>query len=368
MARKANVVLSEDDDDAPIDSDPVCLLCGFDIKIMQSIAVTNTTFPGVAFEEKQWKIYIRTRRKYVLVPSREVENTYFYKYPRLWTAACRAIIKGPNTKHYLTGINILRFDGGCCRYVPRDPHLACIGTKSEDPEFDNSFVHYYTAEIGRQRKWLIGYQCGYSVHAHCWVLLDRVFDGGTEFVEAHLERFIRAARKYWRDHKSLYGSSNWGRQFCGGPPLTFMKCFYGCDIYQNPAVDPKVRRLIEQARKTKAKPSHLCSQFMRVSLDVATLIAEQLCPVNYTVADIKNIRNMLAAFQWVLPECFWSARCRRDVIFELGDIKEIDPINWGALQLDLMTLLIDGKSGLSNRARIIGVITSIKSIYFSMRK
>lgn len=187
-------------------------------------------------------------------------------------------------------------------------------------------------------------------------------------MEAHLGRFIQAARKYWQRHKDIYGRYSWSMAFFQGPALPFIKRVYGCDIHQNPVVDPQVQRLIDQARKAKAKPNRLCSHSMRVPLDVATLIAEQVCPVNYTVADIKDMRNMLAAFQWVLPECFWGARCSRDVVFELADVKEIEPINWETLQLDLMALLTDDESGLSNRARIIGVIASIKSIYFSKRK
>lgn len=78
------------DDDAPVDAEPICLLCGIEIQVMHSPAVTNTDCPKVAFEEEQWIKYKDTELEHVLVSSCEVENTYFYKYPRLWSSACRA--------------------------------------------------------------------------------------------------------------------------------------------------------------------------------------------------------------------------------------------------------------------------------------
>lgn len=86
----ANTTSSEDDDDVPMDSEPVCLLCGAEMELMGRYAVTNTDFPRVALEEEQWKKHMRPLRSYVFVPSSEVENAYFYKYPRLWATACRA--------------------------------------------------------------------------------------------------------------------------------------------------------------------------------------------------------------------------------------------------------------------------------------
>ncbi|RJE20172.1 hypothetical protein PHISCL_07489 [Aspergillus sclerotialis] len=336
----------------PPDDEPICLLCGIEISHIHSTEATSSSCPGVAFQEEQWKAFKGTRLQHILVPSSEVENAYFHKYPRLWESAYRGILKGPNGKHYLTGIHLRCSGETAGRDVPRDPHLARIGGSTRAPRFNNStFVHYHNVRMGRQPRFLKGLQCGYTVHAHCWMLLDRAFDGGRVYIEAKLDRFIRAPRKYWRGNKLLWGTDNWDWEMFlddSDPDITAMMFYHGCYIYQNPLVDP---------------------EFKCLPLDVVTLIAEQVCPVRYTVTDVENIRNMLAAFQWVLPEFFWSARCRRYVIFELNDIKNTSPpVDWEALQLDLMRLLADGKSGLSNRARIMGLIGCIKSNFFSKRK
>lgn len=292
------------------------------------------------------------------------------------------VLKEPNgKKYYLTGISLDDEPGGSGPHIPRDPHLARIGgatlTSKRDRTYNSSFVRYFSARIGRPPPWLKGLQekysfvqAGFSVHAHCWMLLNQSFDGGTTYIEANLDRFIRAARKYWRGNKFLWGLDNWAWQMYGWEECqerAVMEFYHGCDVYQNPLVDPKVRKIIDQARP--AKSNRPCSQFIRLPLDVVTLIAEQVCPVSYTAADVENMRNMLAAFQWVLPECFWNARCRRDVIFELNDMKKTNShVDWEALRLDLMSLLADEQSALYNRARIMGIICSIKSNFFSKGK
>lgn len=274
----------------------------------------------------------------------------------------------------------MHYQNGAGHHVPSDPLQARIGGRKEFHRFDrvdDSFVRFYTGMIGQQRPYLKSYRLGYPIHACCWVLLDRVFEGGTTFVKTKLNVLVRAVRNYWRDHKSLWGIYSWipedelDEDEEWETPEMNVTLKHGCDLYKNPLVVPEVQEAINRARnagsKRNGKRKLPCSLFTGVPLDVAILIAEQVCPLDYTVADVENMRNILLAFQWVLPEWFWWRRCNEDLIFELDDLKnDASPsIDLQLLRLDLMSLLADKeryiRSGLANRERTLGLLRSIKA-------
>ena len=127
---------------------------------------------------------------------------------------------------------------------------------------------------------------------------------------------------------------------------------------------PEVQRAIESARKTKKE--RVQSRYSDVPLEVAIMIAELICPVDYTPADLKNTRNMLSVLQWTLPDWFWKRRLKEEIFIELNSLREANcSIDWQGLRLDLMGLVFDKNwyvfSGLPNRERVLGLMTGIKS-------
>lgn len=143
---------------------------------------------------------------------------------------------------------------------------------------------------------------------------------------------------------------------------------YGCDIYKNPLVVLEVQKAIQKAidSATKTKEKCMQSRCSPVPLEVAIMIAEWTCPVDYTPADVKNTRNMLSAWQWTLPSCFWKSRLKEDIFIELKSLGESNyEIDWQALRLNLMALISDREwyfySGLPNCERVLGFMTAIKA-------
>lgn len=141
---------------------------------------------------------------------------------------------------------------------------------------------------------------------------------------------------------------------------------YGCDIYKNPLIVPEVQKAIDSAMKTKEK--RMQSRRSLVPLEVAIMIAEWTCPINYTPADVKNTRNMLSAWQWKLPDWFWKRRLKEDIFIELKLLEESNyPVDWQALWLDLMGLVSDREwyfySGLPNRDRVLGFMSLSRPIF-----
>lgn len=150
---------------------------------------------------------------------------------------------------------------------------------------------------------------------------------------------------------------------------------YGCDIYQNPLVVPEVQKAmncanVENLRESKGH--HLSSHFSNIPLEVAILIAEWVCPVKYTLDDIKDTGNMLSVFGWKLPDWFWQGRLDECLFIELDRLKKArSPVSW-QLRLNLMCLVADrtrfSSSGLASCERVLGIMLALEKTYLSQAK
>lgn len=85
--------------------------------------------------------------------------------------------------------------------VPRDPHKARIGEPYNNPvrsactrfEGANMFNPEWNPKDVKQ--------VGCAVHAHCWLLVDRVI--GMELLDAHLAIFVKAVVRFWVQHPEI---------------------------------------------------------------------------------------------------------------------------------------------------------------------
>lgn len=254
-------------------------------------------------------------------------------------------------------------------YAPNDPQMAGIGGKKKARYDYRTFTRFYPASIRKQPSQYKGKPIGYIVHAHCWVLFGRV--EGLELSKAKLAKLIQVCRKYWNNNSSweIYDIELQSVDPC--KDLLWPK--YGYDIYQSPLVVPAVQEAIDSAnieslRGSSIECHRLPFHFKNLPLEVAILITEYICPVNYTVDDIKNTRNMLSVFQWELPDWFWRGRLTKQHLFmELDGLKETSsPVGW-QLALDLMSLVSDlvrfSASGLANRERVLGIMFGLEKTF-----
>lgn len=284
-------------------------------------------------------------------------------------------MKGPTTKYFLSGITAIRTDNTRPYIVPKSRSMARIGGRTPHLQHDDTFVQFYAASIRRQPSEFKDEHIGFVVHAHCWALLNHIIP--TTLVERKLEKFICAAQKYWRGHE-LWGSNDAMLKLVKQYDLLHINSElkspfkYGCDIYKNPLIVPEIQKAIDRARKTGKKYTKPHTNYSHVPLDIAILIAERICPIDYTLDDVKNTRNMLSAWQWTLPDGFWKRRLKEeDILFELESLKEEDySIDWQSLRLDLMALVSDRNwyklSGMANRVRVLSFMTAITSDFLEM--
>ncbi|CAG8179004.1 unnamed protein product [Penicillium nalgiovense] len=319
------------------------------------------TRPTVLFGEDKWKQHRTAKAEHVMVPSKEVEEGDFVKYPFTWLSMCRAsechksvlpqsiltdtVIKQPSTtKYFLSGITTIESAQVFCPYaIPKDPNVARIGGKAGNIQYDDTFIQFHAADIERQPSDFQdknGKNTGFIVHAHCWALFNYIIP--TALVEKQLEKFIRAGRKYWHNNR-LWGIQDWEQKLWKvehrRPYGVGFK--FGCDIYKNPLIVPEVQKVADNAWKTKKeyKPP--------------------------------RCRNMLSAWQWTLPDWFWKVRLKEELFIELNSLRESNySIDWQALRLDLIALVSDRvwyvSSGLPNRERVIGFMTAIKSNFLKI--
>ena len=317
-----------------------------------------------------------------MVPSTELEEADLGDFPRLGPCFYRArefedldlrptildaltitVMKESETKYRLTGINMIEDHSNELLYIPNDPTVARIGGKT-NARYDNiRFTSFYAANIGRQPIRLHDKNIGYIVHAHCWVLFERVL--GTKLTQRNLAKFVQTSRKFWsknelwglRDHKISWVE----------PTQILSTLELGHDIYQNSLVIPAVQKAIDVA-KVEAKRPNYCFQKISFPLEISVLIAEWVCPVNHTGKDIKNTENMLLAFQWKLPDYFWRVRLNEKLFIELYELKKSEsPLDCQVLRLGLMSLVSDRKwyfhSGLGNWERVLEIMVDMKKAY-----
>lgn len=163
-------------------------------------------------------------------------------------------------------------------YSLNDPAMARIGGEKHARHYSRVFTQFYAADITGKHLPYGKKSIGYVIHAHCWVLFGRVL--GLTPTNISLAKFVRASWKHW--HNNEWGLHDINADW---PPAQVPSVFYyGCDIYQNPVIVPALQKVIESAR-FMCQRSCPCSS--KAPLDVAILIAEIVCPIEYTTDNVK---------------------------------------------------------------------------------
>lgn len=211
-----------------------------------------------------------------------------------------------------------------------------------------------------------GKRLGFIIHAHCWVLFSRAIKISP--TEIKLEKFIKACRSHWRKSKLEILVDYNASLSMSRPNQAIQELEFECDIYQNPVIIPALQEVIIHAIE---RPFATTSRvyFNKLPTEVNFLISEWVCPIDYTSDNVRNMRNMLLAFRWDLPDWFWLRRLSEDFFFELDILRKSSSpppsqMNLQILRLDVMRLTFDRTwyphCGLANRQRIHRNIVAIK--------
>lgn len=285
--------------------------------------------------------------------------------------------------------------------IPRDPQRAFIRNLALDENHSNADFHMANL-FGRDKNRKAGERIGYPIHPHCWLLLERFV--GNDLILSNLHAFVRAVREFWKKNKKHWGiflnhvsvdGSEWLEwPDCGrGTPCThWLKEPRTCtsdedrDHYMmlamqdelrkwhtpgSPLRIPDIQRLITQniqPQKDNSGQGHpgIHSQAFCLPLDIAVMVVDLIYETQpHCQQRIDDIRNLLEAFRWTLPDTYWQARCNTELLFELDDlIKSGTAVKWSGLCLGIEELLLDDNwycnSGLNNRARTLKQLNGIK--------
>lgn len=225
-----------------------------------------------------------------------------------------------------------------------------------------------------------GERVGYTMHPHCWLLVDRFL--GHDIVKQDLRAFVQAIETYWRADRTLWmpdlrhptreypcydNAAPWIRQNC--PPCSAMPL-----DRSHVSASPLIIRDI-QSLSTRATAEHEKSlgHAAKLRATVANVPAEIIKTIIDTIWQsrppcrerIHDVRSVMEAFQWRLPDSYWRSRCSPDLVFEVQDlVKAGTHIDWAYFCLGLHELLLQEdwycNSGLYFRGRILHLVECIK--------
>lgn len=270
--------------------------------------------------------------------------------------------------------------------VPRDPQKARIGNALKNPS--KYFAKYRCVDMLHPERDDKNRQIGYIIHAHCWVLLDRVI--GHELIEGNLRVFLNAIRQFWNENHALWDLIQVEdgyvdtfypvhRRLREMPQTTENNQTKRVDTFQNPAIVPEIQALINQAvRGCPEKDDHPVRSQHAVAFDLSLEIVIMIVNIiydniYYKQSNICDLRNMLTAFQWRLSDSYWQGRCKKDLIFEFDDlIQNNQTVDWQLLTLGTEELFLKDdwydEGGLKNRGRTLQLLQGLKRIFLKMMK
>lgn len=254
--------------------------------------------------------------------------------------------------------------------VPRDPRKARIGNARWQNPVRAACTRFRPVDMLNPDKNKTAEQIGYTIHAHCWILVNRVI--GIGLVETNLKIFVKAVERFWMENLELWNLDPFDDESIPVPdrPVRAASSDEPSATWGNPAIVPEIQGIIEQA--TRILHTHCHSQRMwssvvsQVPLEIAIQIADMA-----KLASITDMRNMLAAFEWRLPDSYWQSCCQMDLIFEYDDLRKTNnPVDWQFLGLATGELLEDpkwyNKSGLRTRRRTFQLLGQIKSVFLNL--
>ncbi|RAQ46009.1 hypothetical protein AFGD_000706 [Aspergillus flavus] len=338
-----------------------CIACGIQI---------NECFKREILKERDdWKQSARWR-KCLFTTAAELEHMYFKKNPLLWSYYYRIILVEPQGER-LSGICPRLYNKKNINRVPVDPHQARVfglaRKGSGNVDFRVAKVAVNT-EPDRPRE-----RIGYPIHAHCWVILDRVI--GHEMVQKHLREFTRAVEAYWSRNRIYWGSILGHDTCCGICSLETCHQWPLFHFSGSPLRIPGILGLITKATECTGVGRvelRRDSVIVNPPLDVAILIVDQIYGSRpCSLEMLRDTRNLLEAFQWKLPDTYWRTRCESRLVFEMDDlIRENRPVNWKEFCLGLEELLLDKdwfcNSGMRIRLRTLTSLGGIKECFLDL--
>jgi hypothetical protein len=144
---------------------------------------------------------------------------------------------------------------------------------------------------------------------------------------------------------------------------------------RNPIDIPAIQDLMQKSIKCRAgermkrKRKRWCSHPLPIKHLESSLSSFSLpLDIRYIILDHLNhtdIRNVLVALGWQIPDQYWRVRFPKDIIWEIEELTAPPTdVAWQYLCLEA-ELLLESLDGLRNRQRIIQVLRGTKNLFFA---
>ncbi|PYI02329.1 hypothetical protein BO78DRAFT_422688 [Aspergillus sclerotiicarbonarius CBS 121057] len=120
------------------------------------------------------------------------------------------------------------------------------------------------------------------------------------------------------------------------------------------------------------EPLFLRRSFVNVPVEISMMIVDMLFKERHRKqAAVRDIRNLLEAFQWTLPQKYWLTQYKVDVIYEVDEFVQAGKvINLANLCLGLEELMLNEhwycESGFSTRVRAFKFMQGIKEHFLNL--
>lgn len=185
---------------------------------------------------------------------------------------------------------------------------------------------------------------GFPMHASCYTLADRVIGPSTA---SNLRLFFQVLEKVWDERPRLHPKVG---EIGGLDPL---------DV---PEIEDLIAKSITRRRSYMAKqifkragnnPKFKPCPALTLPSEISSMVLDHLGG--------EDVRNLLAATQWMIPKSYWRIRIYRGVAFEIHEVSQ-RKLDWQFLCLEPETLLETNKV-LRNRRRIVNILNGIADLF-----
>ncbi|OJJ43561.1 hypothetical protein ASPZODRAFT_145916 [Penicilliopsis zonata CBS 506.65] len=326
-----------------------CWICGHSLEARHYVRIGKP--PPLVREKQEWEQMWKERRQ-----SRKTEKRVFaidmsaselsraFRVPGRWNTLFRMILERPGQPYKLSGIgDMVGARVSCLLLVPPDSEMAYIGAPAykKNKYITVSPMRHPLARWRRKREKEEEENIvkGYAVHSRCWTLLERQL--GSERMQ-HLDLVIAALKEYWKTGRrpNLYSTAM-------------------CPCY-DPVHIPVVDKMMRTSVKTTGSSigfAYLSTQF-GLPLEIKYMVIEYL--------DVVSVRNMLWAFNEVLPASYWLAMMPTDLLFEIRDKEDAAPgtVNWASIAVLVIHRKVLEKWQVSlqlkNRQRIFHILQEVE--------
>ncbi|KAI9924212.1 hypothetical protein MW887_007162 [Aspergillus wentii] len=317
-------------------------------------------------------------------------NKIYFKTPWMWGTFVRFLIDNstrdngqPGQRYQLSGVGQL----GCWQRdyrvsVPRDEDVVIVGRPP--PRQREEAVSIGPMPITSHDSSHFG---THQFHDRCWQVVSRVFS--SIIVEQSLDLFVRSIlqrcqsyecerlfRTPPRSERKEYIAEycrirrNTIREDFHQGPLKYVQHrvdrFHASIAREKKIIphDPlnilELRDLIEEATRLRVRPEAETSQrgivyrLPYLPLGVQMVIVDLL----HRVLDM---RHLLLAFDWRLPDAYWRSRLPKHVVFEYEDLQHAH-LDWEYLCLGVLDMMKTSHA-LRHRERTLSNLKAIRTIF-----